>query len=682
MKRLKRHFLLTLFVIALGVFKSQAQIDTVFWFAAPWVTPDHDDNVPMKFHFSTFNNTTTVRLRQPAGTYDTTFTVAPNTLFSKDLAHIVNDLESKPANTILNSGFEITSDYPMIAVYDFLSNPNGGSQNNPETYSLKGQNGMGYEFVTPFQTLWNNQTMGTDRNGDGFITQPKQMFCIVATEDNTVVQITPRCAVVGGHPANVTYTVVLPLAGNVYTCENLVQNTSVAGNSLAGSIVVADKPVSVTVSDDSVNPSGGGGCYDLMGDQIVPVDVIGQDYIVNLGNLNAGSNESAFIVATDNFTTVTMQDGVTTTTVLLNQGDTYPFSITEQLSYIQADKNVYVLHMSGYGCELGEAILPPLNCSGSDQVSFPRTNDDNFLLNVLCPAGAEGSFTVNGDATVIQATDFTAVPGTGGAWMGAQVDIPLATIAAGSSNTILNSTDLFSFGIINGTASGGCLYHYLSTFLRRVTVTAGDDQNVCSSENVIDLSGTVSGGTIYGEWSVLNGSGTLNTPTNLTTTYDIVASDYSQGYLDFVLSSTGNCDPQTDTMRVTFIQSAEVDAGTDVSYCKNNVGAIPISGSKQYSIGSEWSGGNGGAFGNIADLNTTYTPSPADLANDSVVLYLSSTGSYYSCPEAVDSITIYFTDPPVVTVGPDMVICATETEVPISATVSGASTHRNMDNHW
>ena len=79
-------------------------------------------------------------------------------------------------------------------------------------------------------------------------------------------------------------------------------------------------------------------------------------------------------------------------TTILNQGDTYQYSITEQLTHIYADKNVYVNHMSGYGCELGSAILPPLNCAGSSSVSFPRTNSFSFLLNIVCPVGSEGDF--------------------------------------------------------------------------------------------------------------------------------------------------------------------------------------------------------------------------------------------------------------------------------------------------
>lgn len=651
--------------------KAKAQVDTVFWFAASWVTPDHADNVPMAFHFSTFNNPTTIRLRQPSSTYDTTFLVPANALFSKYVSHLLDSLESKPADNVLRTGFNITSDFPIVVVYDFLSRLPG--TNNAETYSLKGQNGMGYEFVVPFQTIWNNRTLTNDNSGDGVVTQPKQQFTIVAAEDSALVYITPRCAVLGGHPANTTYSVLLPKAGNSYTVENIVLNTSVAGNSLAGSIVVSNKKVSVTISDDSVNPSGGGGCYDLMGDQIVPTDVIGTDYIVNKGFLNAGSDESAFILATKNFTSVAIDNGLTVTNVILNQGDTYQYSITEQLTYIQSDKSVYVSHMSGYGCELGLAILPPLNCAGSDQVSFPRTNSHSFLLDLLCPAGAEGNFLVNGSNTVVVAADFSPVPGTGGAWMGAQVDIPTGVIASGSSNLITNSSDLFSLGIINGTANGGCLYHYLSIFNRKVIVDAGDDETLCNGEPQIELIGSVEGGTITGEWSVLNGTGTLNAPTSLITTYIPSASDYAQGSLTFTLASTGNCDPVIDTFKVEFIQSPVVSTIGDDSFCKNNITTIPISGSVQFAAGASWTGGFGGAFNNSGSLSTTYTPSPTDLANDSVALFLTSGGSFFSCPNDVDTVIVYFTEPPVVIAGPDQVVCAGATEVNLVGLVNGVS---------
>ena len=644
-----------------------AQIDTNFWFAAPWVTPDHDDRDPIYFHFSTFGTPTTVRIQQPASTYDTTFTVPANSLFSKAVHFMMDSLESKPADQLLRTGFHITSDNPMVVVYDVVTR--GPASNNPETYSLKGTNGIGDEFILPFQTLWNNQTLGSDRNGDGVITQPYQQFNIVATEDNTTIYITPKCDIIG-HVANVTFSVVLPNKGNVYTGQNITQLASIPGNNLSGTIVVADKPISVTVSDDSVNPSGGGGCYDLMGDQIVPTDVIGTEYIVNKGFLNAGSNESIFIVATENFTSISITDGGTTNTII-NQGETYQYSITDSLTYVNADKSVYVYHMSGVGCEMGEAILPPINCSGSDQVSFSRATTREFYLNILCPAGAEGNFTLTNPAVVpINPALFNPVPGTGGLWVGAQIQFNTTDIPVGTPILLTNSTDLFSLGIFNGSATGGVLYHYLSSFNRKVIVDAGNDTTLCFGTNV-NLSGSVSGGTTTGLWTVLNGTGTLNTPANLNTTYLPSPGDYNQGVLTFVLESTGNCDPVSDTLEISFVQAPEVTVSSDSSLCKNNAAVINLSGTLAFAAGSNWTGGNGGAFGNSSDLNTTYQPSPTDLGGDSLILFLTSLGSVNSCPNDQDTLIIYFTPSPTINPGPNQVICSSDDSLFLNGAVFG-----------
>ena len=675
--RLLKFIVLLVIFMKMGTTTVNAQIDTVFWFAAPWVTPDHDGNVQLAFRISTFGAPANVRIQLPTGTYDTTFVVPANSLASIPLNHIVDDLESTPADAVLTSGIKITSDEMMTVVYDFISDLitiSPGTPNNPETYSLKGQNGMGTEFVVPFQTLWNNRLLSVDRNLDGTVTQPKQFFSVIATEDNTTIYIKPNCDVVG-HPADITYSVVLPLAGNVYTCENVVLTTSNAGSSLSGSIVSANKPVSVTINDDSVNPAGGGGCFDLMGDQIVPTDVIGNEYIVNIGGLNGGSNESIFIIPAENFTTITVTDGGVTTQ-LMNQGETWQYSITDLLTHVEADKPVYLIHMSGFGCELGLAILPPLNCAGSDEVSFPRNNNQSFSLNLLCETGNEVGFALaagGGGTGTINPALFNPVPGTGGAWVGTQITFSTAEIVSGFQNTLTNSMGFFSMGVINGGATTGCLYHYMSSFNRKVITDAGTDTTVCNGEPVVNLNGSVIGGSTTGFWQVLDGTGTLNNSTSLITTYDPSPGDYTQGFVTFVLSSTGNCDPVRDTVRVDYIQSPVTGAGTDDSYCKNNIGAIPVSGSVQFASGASWSGG-GGAFANPGSLSTTYTPSAGDLSQDSVVLYLTSAGSLFACPDDQDTVIIYLTPAPLVVPGASLVLCSSETVVNLNGSVTGATT--------
>ena len=635
-----------------------SQIDTVFWFAAPWVTTGHAGNKPVKLRLSSFSNPTIVRVRQPAAIFDTTFTIPANSLISESLSHLISQIENVPANTILNRGIKITSNFPITAIYEVET-----VVNNPETYSLKGQNGMGIEFVCPFQTKGNNGP---------YSPSPKSQIDIIATQNGTTVWITPRCNVVG-HLAGITYSIVLN-TGQSYNVENVSNTPSVAGQNLSGTIIFANKPVSVTVSDDSVG--GVGGCYDLMGDQIVPVEVVGKEYIINKGGLNAAQFEGLYAVATENFTQITINDGVIST-VILNKGDTYYYKTAQPLTYVVGDKPIYVIHVSGFGCELGEAIIPPLNCAGSDQISFTRTNGQTFILNVLCKTASKGDFLLNGSNLLIPASQFTVVPGTGGLWSGFQRSYTTVEVPVGITSLLTNSNTidpLFSMGVINGGASSGCLYHYMSSFLRRVYTTVGPDQNICTATTTLALTGTVQGGTTSGIWNAIGGTGSFSSITSLNTTYSLSVGDLGLSYIKFVLASTGNCTPITDTLIVNIFKSPVVTAGSSVALCKNNISPVSLSGTLLYAAGANWTTTGSGSFGSIGALNTTYLPSPSDLAANSVTISLTSTGSLNGCPNTFDSLIIKFTNSPIVGISPDVAVCANNPTVAISGTVSAGST--------
>lgn len=674
------------------------QIDTAFWFAAPWVTPDHwwKDNVVL--HISTFAApTTTVRIRQPGAIapnrYDTTVVIGPNSNFNytfwrDKIASSTNlgfdSLETRPANTVVPYGLYISSSSEITAVYAVVTRPTQFL--NPETFSLKGQNALGKEFVCPFQTRWNSRnftgsTCGAnaqDLNCDGVVTQPKQQINIVATKPNTIVWITPRCNVVG-HLANVTYSVLLPNPGSAYTIENSVQNTSVAGNNLSGTIIVADKDIAVTVADDSV--AGVTGCFDLMGDQIVPVDIVGKDYIVVKGAMNAPEHEGAYIVGTENFTQLTINDGVVTTT-LINKGDTYHYKTTNSLTSISSNKDVYVLHATGYGCELGEALLPPLTCAGSSLVAFSRNNDQPFRLNILCKNGTQGAFTLNGSPVLVPAGAFTAVPGNT-AYVGAQVVLSTVNLPVGSY-TISNSLDVFALGVFNGDVGTGGLYHYMSSFLRKTVVNTQTLSPVCVGQNtVISLTGTISGGAITGSWTT-NGSGSFGpyTSTNnvVSTTYSLSASDTSfagqSSSLQFYLTSIGECDPVTDTTFLTINNKPMVSVNSGSLLCKNNLVPIALSGTVVNAVSGAWSGGNGGIFGPPGPV-TSYTPSAADLAANSISLNFSSQGPLPGCANVMTSFTVAFADPPVVSAGSDQTVCTSAASVQLNGLVSGITSQGN-----
>lgn len=700
-RRSKILVICSLFLLKLST--SFSQIDTSFWFAAPWVTPDHHWKDNYVLHISTFNTANTVvRLRQPSAIapnkYDTIINIPANSTFDyvfwrDKIANSTNlafdSLEVRPANTVLPYGLYVSSSANITLVYDVITRPS--QFYNPETFSLKGQNGLGTEFVCPFQTMWRSQNLGTnDINNDGVTTQPKQQLNIVATQSNTVVWITPRCNIVG-HLANITYSVLLPSPGSAYTCENATQATNLPGNNLSGTIVVSDKPISVTVADDSVDSQGG--CYDLMGDQIVPVEIVGKDYILLKGRLNSNEFEGGYIVATENFTQLTINTGVTTTT-LLNKGDTYyvPTTTTAQsVCYINASKNVYCLHASGTGCELGEALLPPLNCAGSNLVAFSRNTPQNFFLNILCRNGVQSTFTLNnsaGTVTVpITASDFTVVPGTatlsGGPYYGAQLTLTSTAVLPIGSYTVGNSNDVFALGILDGGATTGGLYHYMSSFLRRNVVKTSTLSPVCVGQNIsVPLTGTVSGGALTGTWTT-NGNGTFGVYTSsnnlVVTSYTPSPNDLLFSSLLFSLTSLGDCTPVTDTVRLQINQPPALTAGSNQSMCKNNIFPVILTGTFTNAIGATWAtstGSNGGIFGSPGAA-TTYTPSQGDIAANTITLTLSSVGPKPGCINTSTTMTINFINPALVDPGPDQLACTNSSTVALVGSVSGITSTGN-----
>ena len=114
MKILKRIFLSLIFLFCFNK-QGVSQIDTSFWFAAPWVTPDHAFRHPIKIHIATFSApSTTVRVRQPAAIapnqYDTTIIIPANTNFDytfwRDAAcnttnRAYDSLETRPADQVV-----------------------------------------------------------------------------------------------------------------------------------------------------------------------------------------------------------------------------------------------------------------------------------------------------------------------------------------------------------------------------------------------------------------------------------------------------------------------------------------------------------------------------------------------------------------------------------------------------
>ena len=430
---------LALFVVLgfLGM-SSWAQVDTEFWFVAPEVTATHGDS-PVLLRFATFDAPADVVVDMPAngnyGVYN--LTIPANSAVSIDLTDSLSWYENQPFNEVLDKGIHITSTTSISAYYEV----NMG--NNPDIFALKGDNALGTSFHLPFQNFTNN----------GFSTTSG--FDIVATEANTVVTITPSQDLVG-HPAGVPFDVVLPVAGSTYAARAA---GSESFQHATGTTVTSNRPVAVTLHDDSASGAMfGGGCLDLMGDQLVPDDVLGTEYVAVHGYL--GGHDRLQIVATTNNTSVSVDGAVV---AVLQAGESHSHELNTPSAFIESSAPVAVWQSTGFGCELGGAQLPSVKCTGSNSTVFVRSTPEAMRLNVLVPAGGQGDFLFNGNAGVLTAGMFAPVPGNTN-WLFAQVTTLEGLIQVGQATRIENTSTIFHLGIINGGASSGTRFGYFSDY--------------------------------------------------------------------------------------------------------------------------------------------------------------------------------------------------------------------------
>ena len=285
------------------------------------------------------------------------------------------------------------------------------------------------------------------------------------------------------------------------------------------------------------------------------------------------------------------------------------------------------------------AVLPPLNCAGSTQLSFTRSTSESFFLNLLVRNGSQNDFVVTGPGTAtIPGSAFQAVPGTGGQWMAARIQYNTTQVPVNQAFIVTNTSDVFSLAIINGGASSGCRYGFFSEFAGQILVSAGADQTRCAGDNVT-LGGTVSGGSTTGIWTT-TGSGAFSpSATDLNATYEPSIADLAIGSVTLTLTSTGPCTPASDAMVVTFSPLPIPNAGPDQSVCRNNT-TVQLAGSVLNAVGGVWTTAGSGSFlPSNSNLGATYTPSAADLLAGQVWIRLASTGNGV-CQAVTDSMRV------------------------------------------
>ena len=291
------------------------------------------------------------------------------------------------------------------------------------------------------------------------------------------------------------------------------------------------------------------------------------------------------------------------------------------------------------------------------------------------------NFTTDAPNCISDPVDFTdaAIVGPGGTAAGWQWDFGDPGSGINNTSTLQNPIHLYSAGNqafnvkVVTTSSEGCKDSIIiGVGIQNLVVTnAGTDIISCDNNQTVNLAGSIlnAGG---GSWS---GSGTFSNSTSLTPIYTPTDAAKANGLDTLVLTSFSSpyCPNVSDTVVIIFNPGPSVNAGTDISVCKDN-SSIPVSSTISGATGGTWyTIGTGGTFTNVNQNATTYFPSSSDTSAGSVILYRESTGNGI-CLAARDSVTITFTPLPTVFIKTNDSSCSRRPIVLDVTTSTGAGT--------
>lgn len=483
-----------------------AQIDREFWFAVPKETSSHGyitKNNNVSFKIAALDLDAVVRVSMPANPdfIPHEFTVRTGTSYIDTLAvsyDAFDEIHCNPTDKSMamvsgksNRGFYITSSSDITVYYDY------DNTNNSDLFSLKGQNALGIEFYTPFQSIRDNHL---------FPNQPYSSIDIVASEDGTIINVDNPSATPLFEGQLNTFSVSL----NRGECYSIRALSRLGNLHLGGTHISSNKPIAVTGNDDSLdfgpNPPAGIN-WNMAGDQLVPVSMISSQYVVMSSNgpyskldpdatgKNNYNSEQIFVLATENNTVIKFFNTkgallYTSPTLMKGQQDYYavnsnnPDNSSIYIVSTDLSKHFYVWQLTCSGYEISGAIIPPISdCTGTSETSIYRSDTvSQFALNLMIPyddtkdwndpyqphnyfileyntAGGKSSFNIPGSWFE---------PNVSAKWAvlkntNRQFDTSL--IPCNQAIRISNNKDFFHLGVINGNAPAPTnKYGYFSLF--------------------------------------------------------------------------------------------------------------------------------------------------------------------------------------------------------------------------
>jgi len=538
----KLSIILILFIISLVPTQALAQLDVEHYIPPVFGR----ENKGTHFIVLSTPNTSPfpVTITNGAGTIIATPTISSATSYSYYLGageateFLVTEAE---LNTVMTTeGLILTASEPFYANLRVFEVSQAGSLTSKGSQAAFGQD------------FW----AGSMYNNNGYTQGKSNSFGIMATTNNTTVNISnisPGVIFRGTTPTGVPLTspnVTVTLnAGESYVIANFMDEANATNNTNGanGTHITSNKDIVVNCATwlggnarSGTSPTGlvtNG--RDIGIDQIVPVETVGDEYVLIKGE--GIDNERTIVIATANNTALFLDGNPVPVANLANAGDSYiiegtAFNTTNKNLYLTSSSPVYLYQTTNGASYIddnerqsGLMFLPPVGCSGGKDVFLPNVDSiGTAFINIIANTGA--NIYVNG---VLQ--------GNGDPVIGTTAYVTHKLTSGFSGDVHITSDQLIRVALINLSGNIGAS-GYFSGFTKDFNVQT----NSVNGDN-IGLEGCIPASFTFGI------DAPISTPTVLT--YQIWGS--ATNGIDYSLIDTSLTIPAGQTQATVFINSIQ-----------------------------------------------------------------------------------------------------------------------------
>lgn len=174
-------------------------------------------------------------------------------------------------------------------------------------------------------------------------------FVIIATENDTEIDITPSVATLGSHPAGETFTITLN-AGQTYQVRSNLNSYFSGGRDLSGTRVTASDCKKIAIFNGNTLtciPVNMGNGYDHIYEQAMPLRSWGKNFVVT----SSSARNRDFVKITSAFdNNVITKNGEPLTTLQASESYTFSFPTDEHSCFLSATQScaVYLYNNSSY----------------------------------------------------------------------------------------------------------------------------------------------------------------------------------------------------------------------------------------------------------------------------------------------------------------------------------------------